>query len=250
MKFLFPLLLALLLCSCAGQKYGPSVIPPGLDAGQTGLEFLPKEADRGYVFRHYQPNGRSKWRNNWAGNMDFTGVAWNDSRMATLVSPQHVVMAAHYIRPREVPMIFHDRGGKPHVRFLVGEVKRIPSVDVAVGKLNEPLPSGVTWYRMVQASDVKPGQPVIVSHEKATVSIHNIQSIHNTMIGYSWIKGLNPVYGRNLIRGDSGHPTFLRKNGSLLLVGTHTTGGPGAGPFYGSPEIQAGVRAAIRELGN
>ena len=68
------------------------------------------------------------------------------------------------------------------------------------------------------------------------------------MVRLGYIPEINPVYGRNLIVGDSGNPSFLIVNGQLVLLETHTTGGPGAGPFYGDPNIQAAIRAAIAEM--
>lgn len=242
--------LVMTVCSCAnsGKSYGPTVIPPGYDPGQTGLGFLPEQAVRGYLFKSYKADGNSRWNNNWATNLDLTGVAWNDPRMATLISPSHVVMAAHFNRPLDIPLVFHDRSGTPYERRIVAS-KNLAVGDITVARLNAPLPPQVKWYRFANASDATIGRPAIVSHEKATVSVHRIQAVGGNTISFSWIPGLNPVYGRNLIPGDSGHPSFLIKNGRLVLLETHTSGGPGSGPFYGSPAVQASVQAAMAEMG-
>lgn len=248
MKYSSLAALTLFVAAC-GPSYGPTVIPPGYDKGQTGLDFLPEKADRGYLFSSYDAKGKSSWRNNWAANLDLTGVSWNDPRCATLVAPGYVVMAAHFTRPAEVPLAFHDRSGKLHERRIVA-TKRLAIGDITVGKLDQPLPSEVKWYRFANASDATLRRPAIISHEKATLSVHRIEAVGANAISFAWIPGLNPVYGRNLISGDSGHPSFLIKNGGLVLLETHTSGGPGTGPFYGSPDVQAAVRAAISEMGN
>ena len=238
-------LLSLALCACAPSQ-GPSILP-----GNTtnGLDFLPAQAEKGTLFRYYQAKAGSKWLNNWAANLDLTGVSWNDTRTATLISPSHVVMAAHYMRPSDVPVMFHDRQGNPYERYITA-VKTLSTGDIAVGRLNLPLPPQVKWYRMANASDATVGRPVIISDKTNTLSVHRIGSVNGPVIHLDYVRGINPVYHRKLIIGDSGNPSFLLKNGQLVLLETHTTGGPGAGPFYGDPTVQASVRAAMAELGN
>lgn len=238
-------LLSLLLCACAPSQ-GPSILPENTT---TGLGFLPAQAEKGTLFKYYQAKAPSKWLNNWAANLDLTGVSWNDTRTATLISPSHVVMAAHYMRPSDVPVMFHDKKGNPYERYITA-VRTLNTGDIAVGRLNLPLPPEVKWYRMANASDATIGRPVITSDQTSTLSVHRIGSINGAVVFLDHVPGLNPVYRRNLVVGDSGHPSFLLKGGQLVLLETHTTGGPGAGPFYGDPAVQASVRAAMAELGN
>jgi hypothetical protein len=211
--------------------------------------FLPDQAEKGRLFDYYQDKGQSKWMSNWAANLNLTGVSWNNATACTLVSPIHVVMAAHFMRPSDVPVIFHDKSGKPYNRYLVAS-KKLATGDIAVGKLNLPLPPEVKYYRLASASDAAVGRPAIVSDQTKTLSVHRIRVISGGVIQFDYLNGLNPVYQRNLIVGDSGHPSFIWKNNDLQLLETHTTGGPGTGPFYGDPAVQASVRAAMAELGN
>lgn len=92
------------------------------------------------------------------------------------------------------------------------------------------------------------GRPVIVSDQTKPLSIHQIEAVSNGVVRLGFIPGLNPVYRRNLVVGDSGQPSFLLRDGDLVLLQTHSTGGPGAGPFYGDPQVQAALRAAIAEI--
>ncbi len=249
MKSGFFLLVTLMLCGC-GSRNGPSAVSSNLESQQRGLDFLPKQAEKGTLFTYYQPTAPSKWRNNWTSALDLSGVSWNDSRTATLISPSYVVMAAHYIRPSNVPLMFHDKQGKPHQRFI-SKLKILDSAgDIAVAKLNLPLPSEVKYYRLAKASEATVGRPVIVSDQTNTLSVHRIGAIAGGVVRLEFIPGLNPVYRRNLIVGDSGNPSFLWENGELILLETHTTGGPGAGPFYGDPQVQTAIQAAVQEMGN
>jgi hypothetical protein len=239
--------LALFLCAC-GPSGGPSLSPTGSAPVPGGLGFLPKQAERGTLFSYYQPKAQSKWKNNWAGRLDLTGVSWNDPRTATLISSSHVVMAAHFPRPANVPMMFHDKDGNPHERFIA-KVRPLGGVgDITVAKLNRPLPPEVKYYRLAKAQDATIGRPVIITDQTRTLSVHRIAAVNGGSIRFAYIPGLSPYYGRNLIVGDSGNPSFLLQNGELVLLETHTTGGPGAGPFYGDPQVQAAIRAAISEM--
>jgi len=243
MKIALPITAALLFSACA-PAYGPSF--PG--GSQSGLGFLPKKAGKGTLFVYYQPKNPSKWQNNWTTKMDLTGVSWNDSRTATLISPSYVVMAAHYARPSTVPVMFHDKRGKPYERFIIATKMLTEVGDIAVAKLHLPLPPEVKPYRFAKASESTIGRPVIVSDQTNTLSVHQIEAVTGGVIRFGYVPGLNPIYQRNLIVGDSGNPSFLHENGELVLLETHTTGGPGAGPFYGDPAVQAAIRSAMAEL--
>jgi hypothetical protein len=218
------------------------------DLGKGELGLLPASPEKGELFTYYQPKGLSKWKRNWTYPLDMTGVSWNDSRTATLIEDQFVVMAAHYTRPANVPVMFHDREGKPVERYITDVRSLAPMADVAVGKLNLPVPGNIKRYRFAPMSEVKPGRAVLITDQTKTVSIHQIQSWSGRMISFSFHPQLDPVYRRNLIVGDSGNPTFIISGGDLNLLETHFYGGPGSGPCYASDEIQKAVRAAIAEM--
>ncbi len=239
---LFPFFLA-----ACGPGSGPSVVNSGVATSDLG--FLPQQAEKGTLFRYYQPRAGSAWKNNWTASFDLTGVSWNVSTTATLIAPQFVVMAAHYQRDPHAPVMFHDKKGNPHERFIIAS-RALPGYDVAIGKLNRPVPSEVKRYRFANASEATIGRPVIVTDQTKTLSVHQIAAVSGASIRFSGVPGLNPVYGRNLIKGDSGNPSFIVRNGDLVLMETHTTGGPGAGPFYGDLQLQAAIRAAMASMGN
>jgi hypothetical protein len=247
MKFPCLLAIAILLSSC-GAGSGPTFVSGSIDSSRSGLAFLPAKAEKGELFQYYEAKAPSKWRKNWASALDLTGVSWNDSRTATLISPSHVVMAAHYTRPSNVAVVFHDRKGKPHERYIIA-VRSLPG-DVAVGKLNLPLPPEIKPYPFASQAKATPGRPALITDQTRTASVHRIESVGGGHVRFSYIPELDPVYRRNLITGDSGNPSFLVENGGLFLLGTHTTGGPGAGPCYADPAVQTAVRAAMAEMGN
>ncbi len=240
MKWLSTAAACLLLASCAGT--------PGTTA-DSPLELLPAKPEKGTLFRYYQERSESVWKRNWTHDLDFTGVSWNHPTCATLVTPSHVVMAAHFIRPKHVAVMFHDRAGQPIERYIV-DVRSLAQVgDVAVGKLNLPVPADIEIYDLASPGDAVPGTPVITTDQTMTASVHRIDFLNGRNIFLSYVPEIDPVYRRDLTFGDSGHPTFVLKNGKLLLLETHTFGGPGRGPFYGNPEIKAAIQQAVNEMG-
>jgi len=232
-------LIALFLSGC-GSSTGD------LSKGELGL--LPSTPEKGTLFAYYEPKGLAKWNRNWTYNLDLTGVSWNDTRTATLIDQQYVVMAAHYIRPSDVPVMFHDRKGNPVERYLVQVKSLAPMADVAVGKLNLPVPGGIKAYSFAPARDLAQGRAVLITDQTKTVSVHQIQAVSGKTISFAYHSRLDPIYRRNLIVGDSGNPTFVISGNDVKLLETHTYGGPGSGPCYANGEIQAAIRAAIAEM--
>jgi hypothetical protein len=193
----------------------------------------------------------ASWGGNFTRRLDFTGVAWDDTRTATAISPQHVVMAAHYQRPVGSALVFHDRSGRPQRRTLVA-VESLGFADVAVGKLDSPLPSGVKPYRLLPPSggyESLAGCLALVTDQQRRAFIHEIASIQGNSLSFRHSGRVSPLFRKNLATGDSGHPSFLLVGGEMVLIGTHTSGGPGSGPFYSSPQVFSAVEAAMGRLG-
>jgi len=233
----------LVFASCAGSS-GPSVAGPRA----ADLAFLPAKPEKGKLFTMYGYQSPSIWRNNWTSNFDLTGVSWNDSRTATAISPNHVVMAAHFVRPSHVPVIFHDRAGNIHTRTVRLHIPLSGVADIAVGKLDRPLPAGVKWYRMAGPQDVAPMKLAIVTDQSRTLSLHRIGYVGERKVALGYDPNIEKTYHRNLVAGDSGNPAFVLRGKELLLLTTFTTGGPGAGPFYGDPAVQSAIQDAMARL--
>ncbi len=221
---------------------------PSGDLSGGELSLLPSSPEKGSLFTYYEPKGKSKWKRNWTHVLDMTGVSWNDSRTATLIDDQYVVMAAHYTRPMDVPVMFHDRNGNPVERYITAVQSLAPMADVAVGKLNLPVPGEIKRYQFAPMAEVKPGRAVLVTDQTKTISVHQVQALNGNMVSLAFIPKIDPIYRRNLITGDSGNPTFIISGNDVKLLETHYYGGPGSGPCYASGQIQQAIRAAISEL--
>jgi len=226
----------LALVSCGGSVGGgPPVLPS------------PKAPPQ--IFARYAADRDAKMADGWTRGMDMSGVSFNDTRTVTLITPRHVVMAKHYVRPPGAPIVFHDRGGNHIQRKLIGFAAA--SGDVMVGLLDEPLPSGYRAYPLPSTSTAPASlinRPVIVSDQKRNLFIHLIAGINGGIIGFKQDESESHGWGKNLVVGDSGNPSFVISGNELVLIETHTTGGPGAGPYYGDATVQASVRAAVAKL--
>ncbi|MDP4645653.1 MAG: hypothetical protein NWS80_00855 [Akkermansiaceae bacterium] len=226
--------LALCLASCGGggfQGASPTLPPPSAPPA---------------IFQSYDAERNAKMATGWTQGMDMSGVSFNDTRTATLITPRHVVMAKHYARPAAAPVIFHDRSGKRIQRKIIGF--EAGAGDVMVGLLDEPVPSNYHSYALPASGSTLIGRPVIVSDQKRNLFIHLVASISNGTIAFKHDKSESHGWSKNLVVGDSGNPSFVISGNELVLVETHTTGGPGAGPYYGDPAVQQGVRDAVQKL--
>ncbi len=62
-------------------------------------------------------------------------------------------MAAHFICPGSVPVIFHDKQVNCHERFI-DSARSLNVGDIAVAKLNLPLPPEIKCYRFLEDPEV------------------------------------------------------------------------------------------------
>lgn len=207
------------------------------------------------VFSSYRPNGPCQWNQDWPWKLDLSGVAWDKNRTVTAITPRHVVMANHFQRPQGAKVVFHDRRGRPHRR----QIERVlplrnlgVSCDVAVGLLDRPLPDAVRSYPVPElsreAAEDWIGATVLVTEQGRRLYFHEVLGFGPKVVRFRTNRRVSERHHKRLVVGDSGHPAFVLSKGELVLVETHTTGGSGAGPFYGDPAVRDGLREAIRQL--
>lgn len=245
--------LCILLVGCASVDSGSAdmSLSRSTKVGDMPVAF----ADPG-LFKKYSATGDSVMNSTWTRKFDASGISFNDVRTCTLVTRQHVVMASHYKRSVPSTVVFHDRYGRRLERVLVA-VKTVVG-DCAVGLLNEPVPDGYKVYPLLAYSPDLPeklrGEFVLVTDQNKRLFVHEVGSVSiasggNSRLNLTYDAAKKVGYGKILVSGDSGNPSFVMKNGEPVLVETHHTGGPGAGPFFGDPVLQAKLAATIRSMG-
>jgi hypothetical protein len=92
------------------------------------------------------------------------------------------------------------------------------------------------------------GKPVIVSDQNRNLFVHLIDGVGMGLIAFKHDTSESHGWSKQLVVGDSGNPSFVIVGNELVLVETHTTGGAGAGPYYGYPAVQQSVRQAVQKL--
>ncbi|MDQ8192605.1 hypothetical protein [Roseibacillus persicicus] len=209
------------------------------------------------LFTKYQKRSVSQWNSGWTRRIDFTGVSWSHRQAGTAITPRHLVFAGHYPLKVGTSLTFHDRSG-----MVVGrKIEKLVSfrnrkeglrADVAVALLDRPLPPSIKTYRLLPPredySHTLPGCPVLVTEQNRRVFIHQIRGCSGRVISFQKHPNFPDRLYKNLIKGDSGHPSFLLVGGEPVLIETHTGGGGGSGPFYSSPALFKAVTEAVAKL--
>ncbi len=240
----------LLLASCVATS------TPQLHHPDLSLATLAKTSEaNSAVFKSYNPNGPVRWNQGWPWKLDLTGIGWDEATTVTAITARHVVMAKHFQRQAGGTAVFHDRDGKPHRRMILKIIPTsevgLPS-DVSVGLLDRPLPKSIRTYPLLSANADEAAQligaHVLVTEQSRRLFFHQIRNVNDTSIQFQYDPQLADSKKKRLIPGDSGNPSFVLSKGELALVETHTGGGPGAGPFYGSPKMIEALQKIIAQL--
>lgn len=252
---LFTLFILAASCAMPGAAEDGSSPPPH-DPTLELLEVATNPANNDpRLFLSYNPAGPVRWNQQWPWKFDLSGVGWNIASTVTAITPRHVVMADHFRRQVGAAAVFHDRKGRAHLR----KIKQLVSLkdaglqcDIAVGLLDKPLPASIRTYPLLDPRDdynnSLSGAVALVTEQKRRLYFHAIHRIHGNVLQLSTDKRIDDSRRKQLIVGDSGNPSFILSNGELVLVETHTGGGAGTGPFYGTPEVIETLKKVISQL--
>ena len=235
-------LLPFILFSCSGpsshshrSSFSAPQLPP------------PKAAPN--IFKVYSTTEDAVMTDNWARDFDMSGISFNQRQTVTLITKRHVVMAKHYPRNPGSPVIFHDRNGKrltrtiTHLRPVLG--------DVSVGLLDRDVPQGYKIYPLPTPREDYShlvDQTAVITDQNRRLFFHKVRLVVSNFISFRYDQPQLHGWNKKLVGGDSGNPSFMISGKELVLIETHTTGGGGAGPFYGSPQLQERLQEEITRL--
>jgi surface protein len=180
----------------------------------------------------------------WASDIDLTCCsAWNSTGLntmaGTLVSPRHIVFAAHYQINSGATVRFVSSGGGVVDRTMTAKVVHPSyspySPDLVVGLLDSDVPAGVGFARVLPANFAS-YFPTITSESKVPLLVVDQEEkglvFDWTSSGQS-ISGKRPSdsqrssFSEQVIVGDSGNPAFLIVNNQPVLLTVLTFGGFG-----------------------
>ncbi len=220
---------------------------------QSTLGIVPLEPASLNLFERYSPKEDALWASGWQAKIDMTGVATDEVRTCTLISPCHVIMASHYLRNVGQTVTFHDRNGRAIVR-VIEDVVSLPGglkPDIALARLDQDTP--VKFYKVLPPRDDYHehllGALAVVTDHQRNLLMRRIARVGDRRVGFAKAIEFSEACADPLVVGDSGNPGFVIINGEPVLIETHTFGGMGMGPFISDPENYAEINEYLRDLG-
>jgi len=208
------------------------------------------------IFANYMSNGVNgvfiRNTNCWAASYDLTCCSpWNSyaaNKMAgTLISPRHVLFAAHYDQLTTGSVIrFVDSQNNVVDRVLVAKKQHPHWVidsypDFTVGLIDSDVPTNqITFARVLPdnySAYIRNGihLPAVRLDQKKKVLIGDVQSVAVVLGTHTFATFDSPTdstraqYYEDIIGGDSGNPAFLLLRGRPILLTVWTSGGTGQG---------------------
>ena len=198
----------------------------------------------GNVFTEQDHAGQVYVRNSslWCADVDLTCVSpWNSNlsnkKAGTLLTPRHVLGAAHYSYPVGTVVRFVAGDNTVHDRTVLS-VAHHPDYapyypDLTIYTLDSDLPAAITPCQLMPADwnnylvrnfDNRPPGVGFDQEEKALIM--------DFFGGGGFMNPLDSdrlIFHEAKISGDSGNPAFLIVGGELVLVTVWTYGGAGSG---------------------
>lgn len=256
------------------------------------LPLVEKEGKDRTLFAAYKHGKKSTWNKQfWGASLgfdQFTGIGWGTERAGVLVTPEHVISAAHYGNKVGKGVHFYDEDGKfLGARAIAVNAEKKPMIrkalpDVRIARLASPAPKGARIYAfpdpethdlrsswsdlpkdelpILLATDWRdpipktdPTDPEEKQRWTQTRYVHPVRLMRYRGNSLSW------SYGRN------GDPAVHSSYHGIVNVGdsshpifwvtksglvlASTFTSTGSGPNYGSPELQTKIQEAIDSLG-
>ncbi len=228
------------------------------------LAILPNNSFSRKIYDEYSTALSARWaRFSWTKRLNLSGVAFDSSRTCTLISSQHILMAAHNRRGAGSVVKFHARDGSLITRTItavmnsetISQANNAP--DVAVGRLDraitqipfyQVLPPRTDWPDYLDGALVLitrwNNREVIVGRENRFFFGPN-GSRHISFLSDTEVPDF---YEGSISSGDSGNPGFILIRGEPVLIHLNSFTST-RGPFLGDPEIQAIINGFMAELG-
>jgi len=216
--------------------------------------------------------------NLWCADVDLTCISpWNsyerNYRAGTLITPRHVLGAAHYEVAVGTTMRFIGNDNSIHDRVITGK-KRAPNFvpvwpDLTVYTLASDLPTAITPCKVMPTNYSnylrnsyfnRPPAMGLDQEEKALIIDYNNNQADVLNQGGNFMIPVDPtrlIFHEDKIGGDSGNPAFLIVSDELILITVWTYGGAGGGtpvaqfiPTLNQMIVDADTQAGVSSVDN
>ena len=193
-----------------------------------------------YISQDHATSGYMRNEDLWCGDLDITCVSpWNSSgghkKAGTLITPRHVIGAAHYEYSVGTVVRFVEKDGTVHDRIVTGKARhpdyKPHKPDLTIYTLDGDLPSTIS------PCSVMPSDHGDYLDSNSKIPCLGLDQEEKALI-IDWRSGgrmqtpTDPkrrIFHESKIKGDSGNPAFLIFKGEPVLVTVWTFGGAGAG---------------------
>jgi hypothetical protein len=212
--------------------------------------------------------------NLWCADIDLTCISpWNSSgttsKACTLISPRHVIMAAHWAASAGATVRFIAANGTVVNRTLTA-TRRHPSYtpyypDITIGLLDRDVPStindsdvpstikfakvlGANWASYLPSlANTTARIPAIGLDQQEKATVRDLYS-YTTAASFRQPTGeKRAALYETIVEGDSGAPAFIIVNNELVLLTVWTHGGEGSGTAI-TPQISE-INSMMTALG-
>lgn len=201
--------------------------------------------------------------NCWAADLDLTCISpWNSTgankRAGTLISPRHIIFAAHYQISTGSTIRFVDKDNNLVTR-TISATKAHPAYspyypDLVIGLLNEEVPPTISYAKVLPDdwSSYLPsetGLPTLCldQEEKALVTDLRYLNANGRSYFQAPTDSTRLGFHENKISGDSGNPAFLIIDSQLVILTVWTFGGAGSGTSITA--LKSDINTMMTELG-
>lgn len=201
------------------------------------------------IFSTQNHNTPSYIRNSgcWVNDLNLTSISpWNSTegpnRAGVLISPRHIIFAAHYQINNGSTIRFVDNNNNIVTRTMVNKLTH-PNYtpyypDLTVGVLDSDVPNTISFVKILPQNwnDYLPSLSVI-HRLPCFVLDQEEKALISELAGLSTVAGFRVpefsstryAFSETIITGDSGNPAFLIIDDELVIITVWTFGGAGGG---------------------
>lgn len=180
----------------------------------------------------------------WLKDVDFSCASpWNSNggslKAGTLISPKHIIFAAHFPISTGTRILFVDNEGQGCPCY-VERVKQIGKTDIMIGSLNAEVTPNIHPAKVLPPDYEKfigdgAGLPVVTFDKSERTFVTELAGLPDGKTGRVWNRPpktpLRQRLGGKAVGGDSGNPAFLVFGKTPVLLYCLKEGGAGSGPW-------------------